>query len=35
MLLNIQDLTDEERGYAVVREMRWPNGVKCPRDVVG
>jgi len=30
MLLNIQDLIDEEKWYAVVREMRWPDGVKCP-----
>jgi transposase-like protein len=30
MLLNIQDLIDEEKCYAVVREMRWPDGVKCP-----
>lgn len=30
MLLNIQALIDEAKCYAVVREMRWPDGVKCP-----
>jgi transposase-like protein len=30
MLLNIQHLIDEAKCYAVVREMRWPDGVKCP-----
>jgi len=31
MLLNIQDLIDEEKCYAVVRDLRWPDGVKCPQ----
>ncbi len=30
MLLNIQHLIDEAKCYAVVRELRWPDGVKCP-----
>ena len=30
MLLNIQDLIDDAKCYAVVRDMRWPEGVKCP-----
>jgi transposase-like protein len=30
MLLNIQHLIDDAKCYAVVREMRWPDGVKCP-----
>lgn len=30
MLLNIQQLIDDAKCYAVVREIRWPEGVKCP-----
>ena len=30
MLLNIQHLIDDAKGYAVVRDMRWSDGVKCP-----
>src|SRR5712691_7482929 len=30
MLLNIQHLIDDAKCYAVVRDMRWPEGVKCP-----
>jgi len=30
MLLNIQELIDDAKCYAVVRELRWPEGVKCP-----
>jgi transposase-like protein len=30
MLLNIQHLIDDAKCYAVVRELRWPDGVKCP-----
>ena len=30
MLLNIQQLIDDAKCYVVVREMRWPEGVKCP-----
>ena len=30
MLLNIQHLIDDAKCYAVVRDIRWPEGVKCP-----
>ena len=30
MLLNIQRLMDDAQCYAVVRELRWPDGVRCP-----
>jgi transposase-like protein len=30
MLLNIQHLIDDAKCYEVVRDMRWPEGVKCP-----
>jgi transposase-like protein len=30
MLLNIQGLIDDAKCYAVIRDMRWPDGVKCP-----
>lgn len=30
MMLNIQQLIDDAKCYAVVREMRWSDGVKCP-----
>ena len=30
MLLNIQQLIDDAKCYGVVRDMRWPEGVKCP-----
>ena len=29
-MINIQDLIDEAKCYATVRELRWPEGVKCP-----
>ncbi len=29
-MLNIQHLIDDAKCYAVVREMRWPEGVMCP-----
>ena len=29
-MLKIQDLIDDAKCYATVRELRWPNGVKCP-----
>lgn len=28
-MLNIQHLIDDAKCYGVVREMRWPEGVKC------
>ncbi len=30
MLVNIQTLIDEAKCYEVVRQLRWPNGVRCP-----
>ena len=29
-MLNIQDLIDDAKCFATVRELRWPDGVKCP-----
>jgi transposase-like protein len=30
MLVNIQTLIDEAKCYEVVRQLRWPGGVRCP-----
>ena|SRR5438046_7358518 len=30
-MLNIQGLLDDGKCFAVVRDLRWPDGVKCPR----
>lgn len=30
MLVNIQTLIDEAKCYEVVRQLRWPAGVRCP-----
>jgi transposase-like protein len=30
-MLNIQQLIDDAKCFAVIREMRWPNGVRCPK----
>jgi transposase-like protein len=30
MLVNIQTLIDEAKCYEVVRQLRWPTGVRCP-----
>lgn len=30
MIINIQQLIDDAKCYATVRELRWPEGVKCP-----
>jgi transposase-like protein len=30
MLVNIQTLIGEAKCYEVVRQLRWPNGVRCP-----
>jgi hypothetical protein len=30
MLLNIRQLMDDAKYYEVVRELRWPDGVKRP-----
>lgn len=29
-MINIQNLIDDAKCYATVREMRWSTGVKCP-----
>jgi transposase-like protein len=29
-MLNIQDLIDDAKCFATVRQLRWPDGVKCP-----
>ena len=30
MLIHIQNLVDDARCYEVVRQLRWPEGVRCP-----
>lgn len=30
MLVNIQMLIDEAKCYEVVRQLRWPDGIRCP-----
>jgi transposase-like protein len=30
-MVNIQDLFDDAKCYQTIREMRWPDGVACPR----
>ena len=30
-MVNIQQLIDDAKCYAVVRELRWPDGVHCPK----
>ena len=29
-MINLQQLIDDAKCYAVVRELRWPDGVRCP-----
>ena len=29
-MINLQQLIDDAKCYAVVRELRWPDGVHCP-----
>jgi transposase-like protein len=29
--MNLADLIDEAKCFAIVRELRWPDGVCCPR----
>src|SRR5258708_21012876 len=29
-MINIQGLIDEAQCYEIVRELRWPDGVRCP-----
>jgi transposase-like protein len=31
MRLNIQQLIDDAKCYGVVRDLRWPEGVRCPK----
>lgn len=30
-MLNIQRIVDDAKCYEVVRELRWPEGVRCPK----
>src|SRR3954468_8170242 len=30
-MVNIQDLFDDAKCYQTIRDMRWPDGVTCPR----
>lgn len=30
-MVNIQDLIDDARCYQTIRDLRWPDGVTCPR----
>lgn len=34
-MVNLQQLIDEARCFAVVRELRWPEGVRCPECGMG
>jgi transposase-like protein len=34
-MVNIQDLFDDAKCYQTVRDMRWPDGVSCPRCASG
>jgi len=31
MLINLQTLIDEKKCYETVRQLRWPEGVSCPK----
>src|SRR3954447_16644085 len=31
MLVNILGITDDAKCYEMVRHLRWPDGVRCPR----
>ncbi len=31
MLINLQSLIDDEKCYETVRQLRWPEGVSCPK----
>src|SRR5215212_11404402 len=31
MLVNILGITDDAKCYEMVRQLRWPDGVRCPR----
>ena len=30
-MVNIQQLIDDAKCFAVIRELRWPDGVRCPK----
>ena len=30
-MVNLQQLIDDAKCFAVVRELRWPDGVRCPK----
>jgi transposase-like protein len=30
-MVNLQDLFDDAKCYQTIRDMRWPDGVTCPR----
>ncbi len=34
-MLNIQHLIDDAKCFAVIRELRWPDGVRCPECASG
>ncbi len=34
-MLNIQHLVDDAKCFAVIRELRWPDGVRCPKCTSG
>jgi transposase-like protein len=29
-MINIQHIIDDAKCFEVIRELRWPNGIKCP-----
>jgi hypothetical protein len=31
MLVNILGIIDDAKCYGIVRHLRWPDGVRCPR----
>jgi len=34
-MVNIQQLIDDAKCFAVIRELRWPDGVRCPKCASG
>jgi transposase-like protein len=34
-MVNIQNLIDDAKCFAVIRELRWPGGVRCPKCASG
>jgi hypothetical protein len=35
ILINILGITDDANCYEMVRQLRWPDGVRCPRCASG